>query len=147
MKRESRLTASYQSALRQKDGTSVDARFECFDDSMVNFDKHCRLVLTFESEELISTASDFFAALDGVRQQLEPRGLIPVVNGAGRSNYPSGMARDMGMGLAVYRLRVGVKPSMTDLVQTFEADAVGELSTVSEQKEFYRAWLENALNA
>jgi hypothetical protein len=141
-KREPVLKAEYKAQLRQADGSEVQALFRCFDDSMVNLDQQCRLVLKFEREELTATANDFFAALDKVRQQLEPRGIVPLVNGANRTNYPSGMARDMGMGFSVYRLRLGKQMGdMADLVKTFEANAVDQVSTVKEQREFFEQWL------
>ena len=143
MQRATVLTAEYRTSLRLPDGTKTAALFQCFDDSMVDFDKPCRLVLTYEAKELTFAASDFFAALDGVRQQLEPSGITPIINGTNRSCYPSGMARDMGMGLSVYCLRLGVGSTMADLVKTFEDDAVSQPATVKEQQEFHRLWLES----
>lgn len=141
-KKEPILVAEYNAQVRRADGSEVEAIFTCFDDSMVNFDQPCRLILGFEGEELTAMADDFFAALDKIRQKLEAEGMVPLVNGASRTSYPSGMARDMGQGLSVYRLRLG-KPvgDLADLVDTFEADAIDQISTVKDQREFFEAWL------
>ena len=143
MRRESELRAEYEVKLRVADGSIIDAKFRCFDDSMVHFDAPCRLVLTFQSEEMLATSTDFFGALDKVRFQLEPRNIFPLVNGVGLGRYPSGMARDMGSGLSVYRLRLGERAMTEDLIRTFEDDDLVESATVKDQRAFYERWLES----
>lgn len=140
MKRQSVLKKEYKSMLVCSDGSEVDAFFQCFDDSMVDLDNPCRLLLSFQDKKFVSAAGDFFAALDKMRLQLEPLGITPVVNGAEKTCYPSGMSRDMGMGLSVYRLCLGVKATMKDLVKTFDNDAVKELASVTEQQAFHQLW-------
>jgi hypothetical protein len=108
---------------------------------MVNINEPCRLIIKFNGEELEATAGDFFEALCKARLKLEGRGILPLVNGANKSNYPSGMARDMGAGLSVYRLQLG-KPwgDLKDLVQTFEANVIDQISTVADQRAFFEQW-------
>ncbi len=146
-KREPVLQAEYEVQLREANGSLIKALFCCFDDSLVTRPyEDCRLGLKFREEELTASAGDFFAALDQIRLQLEPRGIIPLVNGVSRTNYPSGMARDMGRGLSLYRLQLG-KPwgDMADLVRTFESNAIDQISTVQEQKEFFEKWEQSFL--
>ncbi len=141
LKREPVLRAEYRAQLRQADGSQIEALFYCFDDSMANLDEPCRLVVKFNGEELKGTDRDFFAALDKVRLQLEARGILPLVNGANKTSYPSSMARDMGSGLSVYRLQLG-KPmgDLEDLVQTFEANIIDQVSSVVDQRSFVEQW-------
>lgn len=141
LRRESILQAEYKARLRKPHGATVEAVFHCFDDSTVDFDHPCRLALRFENQEIQAAAGDFFAALDKVRLALEPAGIFPLVNGVGKNRYPSGMARDMGSGLKVYRLRMGVHSRLEDLVETFEDDDLTEPCTVAEQAQFYEEWL------
>jgi hypothetical protein len=139
--RESKLQAEYKARLRKSDGSTVEAMFQCIDDSTVDFDHPCRLVLRFENQEIQAAAGDYFAALDKVRLALEITGMVPLVNGVGQYRYPSGMARDMGSGLKVYRLRPGAHSRIEDLVETFGDDDLTEPCTVAEQTRSYEEWL------
>ena len=143
MRRESELRAEYDVKLRDAEGAIIEAKFRCFDDSMVNFDAPCRLVLTYQAEEFLATSTDFFAALDEIRIQLELRHIFPLVNGVGLARYPSGMARDMGSGLSIYRLRLGERATTDDLLRTFETGDLVEPATVKDQRAFYDRWLES----
>jgi hypothetical protein len=143
MRRESELRAEYDVKLCDGEGAIIDAKFRCFDDSMANFDAPCRLVLTYQAEESLATSTDFFAALDEIRIQLELRHIFPLVNGVGLGRYPSGMARDMGSGLSIYRLRLGERATTGDLLKTFEADDLVEPATVKDQRAYYDRWLES----
>ncbi len=69
---------------------------------------------------------DAFEALTACRRTFEPAGWRLGVAGCRRDCWPSGMARDQGGGLVVYRLTQGSKPGREDLVQTF-ASAEAEL--------------------
>jgi len=143
MRRESRLQAEYDVKLRDANGRLIAAKFCCFDDSLVNFDAPCRLVLTYEADELFAAATDFFAALDEIRIELESRNIFPLVNGVGLGRYPSGMARDMGSGLSVYRFRLGERSTKDDLIRTFEDDDLVQPAMVKDQRAFFDRWLES----
>lgn len=146
MLRESKLRAVYDVKLRDGEGSLSAAKFSCFDDSLVNFDAPCRLVLTYQAGELLASSTDFFAALDEIRMQLEPRHIFPLVNGVGLGRYPSGMARDMGSGLSVYRFRLGERTTTNDLVRTFEDNDLVEPATVKDQRAFFDRWLDSFKN-
>lgn len=87
-----------------------------------------------------ATGPDAFEALVRLRRQLEPDGLMVAVQGARRDTYPSGMARDMGGGMKVYILQLGV-PGRPDLVETLDDAMPEQLGTVDEQKAFNSVWL------
>jgi hypothetical protein len=92
-----------------------------------------------------ATGPDAFEALVRIRRQLEPDGLAVAVQGARRDTYPSGMARDMGGGMKVYSLRLGV-PGRPELVKTFDDAEPEQLGTVDEQKAFNSEWLADLPN-
>lgn len=78
------------------------------------------MVLTYQVEESLATSTDFFAALDEI-----------------------GMARDMGSGLSIYRLRLGERATTDDLRRMFEANDIVEPATIKDQRAFYDRWLES----
>lgn len=92
-----------------------------------------------------ATAPDAFEALVRLRRQLEADGLVVAVQGGRRDTYPSGMARDMGGGMRVYVLRLGV-PGRPELVETFGDAMPEQLGTVDEQKTFSSEWLADRPN-
>ncbi len=124
------------------DGGLEDAEIVCTDVSMVPpFREYARLTLTRDRKSYSAVGGDFFACLSRVRMQLEQDDLLPLVNGANRDCYPSGMARDMGFGFQVYRLQIGVPMGDLDqLVETFADDAITDTVTVEDQERFYARW-------
>src|SRR4028119_964960 len=67
----------------------------------------CTLTLRYQGKEITTSEADYFEALCSIRKQLEAEGLRPLCYGASRQCFPSGMARDMGAGLKVYKLQLG----------------------------------------
>lgn len=104
-------------------------------------DDVCRLTCTYRGKTIEAEARDFFEALCRIRRQLEPEGLIPHCYGASLNVYPSGMARDMGLGLKAYRLTKGVHARMTDLVEILETGTDVTPASVDAQEAFWREWL------
>jgi hypothetical protein len=88
----------------------------------------------------IATGPDMFEALARLRRQLEPDGLMVVVQGSRRDTYPSGMARDMGGGMQVYIMRPGLRGRREDLVKTLDDASPDQIATVDEQREIAQAW-------
>ena len=101
----------------------------------------CRLTCTYQGKTIEAEATDFFAALCGIRSQLEPEGLIPHCYGASLNVYPSGMARDMGQGLKAYRMKKGAHTRPADLVEIFETGPDVVPASVEAQEAFWREWL------
>ncbi|MGH8879900.1 MAG: hypothetical protein ACRD0P_21540 [Stackebrandtia sp.] len=89
-----------------------------------------------------ATGPDLFAALAGLRRQLEAEGWRIAVQGARLDTYPSGMARDMGGGRRVYVLHMGRAAASGDLVDTLDpVDDASPLATVDEQERRFQTWL------
>jgi hypothetical protein len=85
-----------------------------------------------------ASGRDFFDALQQLRLQLEPLGWYPLCNGARIDCYPSGMARDMGEGRAVYVLSQTL--DKLPLVPTFEPADREKVGTVVEQDANFERW-------
>jgi hypothetical protein len=102
-----------------------------------------RLRLLLDGAEFSAKSDDYFEALQHIRLQLEPSDRFPLCYGASRNCYPSGMARDMGGGLSVYKLTIGAKPARpaVALVAAFDDGPDIELATVAEQDAFFERWL------
>ncbi|MBP3960266.1 hypothetical protein J8F10_33990 [Gemmata sp. G18] len=83
---------------------------------------------------------DAFAALCAAREQLSAFGLTPKCYGACRNLVVSGMASEMGGGLAGYLVRLGQQAHMSDLVEIFDTGPDMDLVSVPEQQEFRLAW-------
>lgn len=90
-------------------------------------------VVTIEgpNRTVAGTGPDAFEALTRARSALEGDGWLVAVEGARPDRWPSGMARDMGMGLRVYRLE-----TLPDgaLVETFAPTDPTTVTTVDEQR-------------
>jgi hypothetical protein len=103
----------------------------------------CRLILKFSGGEIAATAADFFDALCQVRIELETRGWQAICYGSSRHVYPSGMCRDMGMGLKAYRLQIGRPAKLADLVSIFAPGPDVDPVSVQEQRQFFEDWLKS----
>jgi hypothetical protein len=89
--------------------------------------------------ELQAEGDDLFAALNGLREQLERDGWRLAVQGARADTYPSGMARGAG-GRRVYVLRPGRHATRDDLVDTLAPLEDGRPGTVAEQRANFERW-------
>ncbi len=86
-------------------------------------------------------AGDYFAALALVRRDLEADGWLLSCYGASRNVYPSGMARDMGLGLKAYKQQPGRHARREDLVDIFTTGPDVDPASVDEQEAFHNQWL------
>jgi hypothetical protein len=100
----------------------------------------CRLELTYSDQTVEGIATDWFQALIEIRKQIEPRGVRLHVWGASRNVWPSGMARDMGLGRSAYRMQMGKPAERTDLVNVFATGPGIEPVTIAEQESFKDEW-------
>ncbi|MBE9040923.1 hypothetical protein IQ235_09040 [Oscillatoriales cyanobacterium LEGE 11467] len=104
-----------------------------------------RLILEFEHKLLDKQkfqANDFFDCLCDLRLFLEKERYFILCNGARVDCYPSPMARDMGMGLKVYQMKMGQKAQRTtDLLKTFDRAEISQIGTVEEQRTYFEKWL------
>ncbi len=104
-------------------------------------DESCDLTLRYSGQEITATEDDYFEAMCTIRKSLESKRLIPHCYGASRSAFASGMSRDMGSGLQVYKLKSGEPARTVDLVSIFATGPDVEPSTVSEQRAFFEDWI------
>lgn len=104
-------------------------------------DEDCHLTLRYADRVLTATETDYFEAMCTIRKRLEAEGWMPHCYGASRSAFPSGMGRDMGAGLNVYKLRHGEAAQTADLVSLFASGSDVEPVTVAEQEAYYQDWL------
>lgn len=101
----------------------------------------CSIQLNWNSHDLYSTADDFFAAFSGIREQLEMIGASPLCYAASRNVYPSGLLRDMALGLKAYKHTLNKRVETSDTVDIFEHGSDLEIVTVEEQDRFHKEWL------
>ncbi len=104
-------------------------------------DEIYHLTLRYAGQIITATEDDYFEAMCTIRKRLEAEGLMPLCYGASRTAFPSGMSRGMGLGLQVYKLRMGEQARTVDLVSIFATGPDVEPSTVSEQRAFFGDWI------
>ena len=102
--------------------------------------------LSFElpDRKLNVRAGDYFEALAAIRRELEKDHIFLNCYGASRNVYPSGMGRDMGVGLRAYKMTIGKHATMEDLVFIFDTGSDVEPCSVLEQKNFFERWLKSS---
>lgn len=86
---------------------------------------------------------DLFGAFLEVRKKLEKKGLRLVCAGARLDCWPSGMARQMGMGETAYVLVPGQPADVENRIYLFAPAEPEQVGTVREQAEAYRRWLDS----
>ncbi|NHK27686.1 hypothetical protein FF098_007215 [Parvularcula flava] len=94
-----------------------------------------------DQDEYFAVAGDYFAAFQSIRIDTAPLGIKFLCQGARKNVYPTGMARDMGLGLSAYQLELGKKADKSKLVRIFDAAPSSEIDTVENQDDFWRQWL------
>ena len=130
-------------------GEELHASVTLFDISMIfPFRESCRVTIKCKEVNCSADGYCFFGALLSLRRDhLEPQGFLPQVNGASIDCYPSNMASEMGQGKKIYKLTMGQKMDVAQLVNTFECDAISTLVEVSVQQEYYKEWYSHFRNA
>lgn len=100
----------------------------------------CRLIGHFRAQSIAVEATDYFGALQTLRRRvLEPKGLIPFCYGASLDVWPSGMSRDMGLGLRAYRIKLGEPGGRSVDIFSEGPDVIP--ASVAAQEEFARDWI------
>lgn len=89
--------------------------------------RECTIQLRADGFDLQSAAWDFFGAFCGIRDQLAVNGFYPLCYGASRCVYPSGLLRDMALGLEAYRMQIGRAVRAEDAVNIFDTGPDVEL--------------------
>lgn len=101
-------------------------------------DPDCWLQLVAAGIAETATGTDYFASFAEIRRRLAKSDLLPQCYGASRNVWPSGMARDMGEGLAAYKLTMG-RPA-EERVHIFASGPDIDPVDPEEQRAFARAW-------
>jgi hypothetical protein len=119
--------------IRMADGSTVVATVR-FKES----DQDCWLQLVGAGIDETATGTDYFASFAEIRKKLARRNLLPQCYGSSRNVWPSGMARDMGQGLAAYKLTMG-RPA-EEMVDIFASGTDIDPVEPDAQRAFARAW-------
>ena len=98
------------------------------------------LTLTGDGRTWKATDTSVFAALMGLREQLDAEQIRVCCNGAKRNAWSSGMQQDMARGRAVYLLEENQSGRPT-VVRTLDPAPCDHVVTVQEQRTWYAHWL------
>src|SRR6266545_3267814 len=122
--------------LNTKTGVAGSASFEW------DIEKPHHLTLRLASgESFTANGPDFFESLCAIREhELEPRGIIPLCNGARLDVYPLGMSRSMSGARTASVLKMDHQTERADLVGIFASASADSVTTVHEQREYFREW-------
>lgn len=100
-----------------------------------------RLELTVGEREYKSDCRTFFEALIDIRLQLESNDMLLCCLGASEDVYPSSMCLNMGVGNKAYRIRLGQRPTVEDIVDIFDThDDIVPVS-VAVQRQYFEKWV------
>jgi hypothetical protein len=124
------------------DGNVIPGEFLLWEEAPEDADR-VKLSVKFSGEEIAREADDFFSALRSIRADLETAGLMPRCYGSSRNVYPSGMSQGMGAGDKAYRLYLGCRGRMADVVDIFDDGPDIDPVTVHVQEACYREWLQS----
>ena len=100
----------------------------------------CEIEVVMGQKAWTRSAADYFTALGLIRRDLEADGWLLSCYGTSRNVYPSGMARDMGLGLKAYRLHLGQHARKEDLVDIFTTGPDVDPASVDDQETFLKEW-------
>jgi hypothetical protein len=103
--------------------------------------KFARITLQFSDREFSSSNISCFYALKNIRRELEREGILLKCYGASRNVWPSGMSTSMRRGEMAYKLFLGKKGDIKDLVSIFDSDSDVDPCNFEEQKKFNGEWL------
>jgi hypothetical protein len=108
--------------------------------SIEEIGRDCRIICRLRGETRVAEAADYFEALARLRRRaLEPLGLIPFCYGASLNVWPSGMSRDMALGLTAYVVKPG-EPAKR-IVNIFDDGPDVIPSSVANREEFACEWM------
>ena len=116
-----------------KDGSTAMSEVKWWADPNDHSDGRATVRVTLAGQSDEKTAFDFYKAFQDARAVFEAEGCRFLCYGASLNVWPSGMARDMGIGLKAYRLHKDRNTSLDDLVPIFESGEDITPSTVEEQ--------------
>lgn len=101
------------------------------------------LTFKFRGKKFIGHGSDYFAAFEEVRKELEKISIIPFCYGASLNVYPLPANRVTNRGLSAYCLELGKPTTSNDLVEIFSESIDVMPSNLENQRSFYEDWLKS----
>jgi hypothetical protein len=104
-------------------------------------DSTCWLHLVGPGIDETATSTDYFESFVDIRRKLAQKKMYPLCYASSRNIWPSGMARDMGQGLAAYKLTMGL-PAV-ELVHIFDSGPDIDPVTPEVQREFSKVWVKS----
>lgn len=87
--------------------------------------------------------NDFFSCFSKLRTKLS--NIIFLCKGAKLSVYPSGMSRDMSLGIAAYDHKMGKQAIREDLVNIFDFEDKKVDFSPDEQRQYYYDWADSLM--
>jgi|SRR5208282_2066595 len=117
------------------DGSFANANFILYGDS-----KTFRLTPEFDNRVFTKTAHDFFYSLREIRRELDSEGILLNCYGASKNVRPSGMSSSMCGGVRAYKLTLGKKSGLKDIVEIWKTGTDVQPVTVAEQDAFFNEW-------
>lgn len=101
------------------------------------------LKLCINGKDYNCSKENYFYALTELRRKLEKEGIQILCNGAAENVYPSGMILGMGVGRKAYKMEIGKKALMKDLIDIFDYDEELKCVSINKQEEFYNRWFKS----
>lgn len=101
------------------------------------------LKLCINGKHYNCSKENYFYALTELRRKLEKEGIQILCNGAAENVYPSGMILGMGVGRKAYKMEIGKKALMKDLIDIFDYDEELKCVSINKQEEFYNRWFKS----
>ena len=118
-----------------EDGITYESQVEIEDNGL------CRIVFKYRGQEYVTEDENYFYALKKLRVILERNYIQLLCQGCAVNVYPSPMILDMGDALRAYKLTMGKRAKLDDLVDIFTPCEPKEFATIEEQAGFYDAWV------
>ena len=114
---------------------------------LANRVEKCRVVLEVPAfDTMQGQGGDLFEALVQLRLALEVQDTFLKLNGSRLDVYPSGMQRDMILGLNAYVMPMPRRTTKYEVVNIFDPAPRGTtIATVAEQREFRDQWARSPL--
>ena len=106
-------------------------------------DELCKITFDDGKNVISSEAEHFWGALIKLRKILETQNIRLYCKGCARNVYPSPMILDMGDADKAYKLSMGQKAVINNLVDIFKPCDPNEYASIEEQLSYYNMWVKS----
>lgn len=100
------------------------------------------LKIIIDDKDYFSKKDNIFDAVVELRKKLEKKDIYLLCNASVINVYPSLMQKEFG-GTKAYKLQLGKKATLDDIVEIFDYDDKLKIGSVKEQEEFYENWIKS----